>query len=615
MHQQLGARRTKRAQPSSLTEVAEFRAVRRLATCTPMTREDDFRVKLGRIRSRRGQRARPFIAQALAAAERAGGGPRRSSTSSSRRGDTFGRGRAASLAASRLLGDRTRKTTIKARIVRQGGRSALLAAHLGYLRREGVTRDGAAGLMFNADQDEADHRAFAERCDGDRHHFRFIVSPEDATEVGDLKTFTRDLMTQAERDLGTNLNWIAVDHWNTEHPHVHVIVRGKADDGQDLIISRDYISHGMRARGQDLLTQELGPRSDFEIRQSLEREIDAERWTKLDQAIAREAGRNDCIVDLRPRPGFASDELRLFKVGRMHKLEQLGVAQPIAPGEWVLHEGAEATLRELGQRNDVIKRLARSLAANGVDRDAGSFVMAGEGLDEPVIGRLVARGLDDELKGTAYAVVDGIDGRVHHLRLGDLDAAGDSLPGAIVELRRFDDARGRQRVALATRSDLPIGDQVSAHGATWLDRHLVARQPAAVSVGGFGAEVRAAMNTRADYLVREGLARRQGERLVLMRNLIETLRRQDINDAATKLSAETGVPYRHAAAGDHISGTYRQRLSLASGRFAMIDDGLGFTLVPWTPSLDRHLRREVFGAARADGGVDWSFGRKRGLGA
>ena len=151
----------------------------------------------------------------------------------------FGRGQAASLSAARLLGDRSRKVTIKARIVRHRARGAPLAAHLSYLRRDGVTKDGAAGRMFEAGGEDADHRAFAERCEGDRHHFRFIVSPEDATELGELKAFTRDLMAQAERDLGTSLDWVAVDHWNTEHPHVHVIVRGKAADGRDLVISRD----------------------------------------------------------------------------------------------------------------------------------------------------------------------------------------------------------------------------------------------------------------------------------------------------------------------------------------------------------------------------------------
>ena len=247
-----------------------------------MMRDDDLRIRLGRIRDRgNARRAKPFIAQVLAATEKAGGLHRRSRRNA--RSTTFGRGGAASIAAMRRLTDRARSVTVKARVVRHRQNRAPLKDHLLYLRREGVTKESAAGRMFDAKRDDADHRAFADRCEGDRHHFRFIVSPEDAEQLSDLKAFTRDLMAQAERDLGTKLDWIGVDHWNTDNPHIHVIVRGKADDGGDLVIARDYISHGMRARAAHLATLELGPRTDLEIRRDLEAQVDADRWTKLDR--------------------------------------------------------------------------------------------------------------------------------------------------------------------------------------------------------------------------------------------------------------------------------------------------------------------------------------------
>ena len=107
---------------------------------------------------------------------------------------------------------------------------------------------------------------FAERCEDDRHHFRFIVSPEDAAQLGDLRTFSRELMADVERDLGTRLDWVATDHWNTDNPHVRVVIRGKAEDGQDLVICRAYISRGFRDRAAERATMELGPRSELEIR-------------------------------------------------------------------------------------------------------------------------------------------------------------------------------------------------------------------------------------------------------------------------------------------------------------------------------------------------------------
>ncbi|MDA9520091.1 type VI secretion protein, partial [Bradyrhizobium sp. CCBAU 11434] len=112
---------------------------------------------------------------------------------------------------------------VKARVVRHKGRafrSAPLTAHLSYLKRDGVTRSGEQAEMFDARSDAADGAAFTERCKDDRHHFRFIVSPEDAGDMTDLKAFTRDLAKQMETDLGTRLDWVAVDHWNTDNPHV-----------------------------------------------------------------------------------------------------------------------------------------------------------------------------------------------------------------------------------------------------------------------------------------------------------------------------------------------------------------------------------------------------------
>jgi type IV secretory pathway VirD2 relaxase len=573
-----------------------------------MTGNDDFRIRPGRIRSTRAARTKPFLAQALQAAQKAGG----LSRAGGKRGSTFGRGRAASLAASRLLNNRARGAIVKARVVRQVRSPGALRAHIGYLQRDGVTRDESPGKLFDAAGDEADGRAFADRCKDDRHHFRFIVSPDDAGELENLRTFTRELMDQAARDLGTRLDWVAMDHWNTEHPHVHILVRGRGDDGKDLVISRDYISTGFRARAGDLVTRELGPRSELETRQGLEAETTAERWTRIDRVLAREAGAADGVIDLRPNRDAVGDPLREIRIGRMRTLERLGLADPAGSARWVLGADAERRLRELGERGDIIKRLHKSLTKDGATRAPSSWALQGESHGEPVIGRLIARGLDDELRGTAFAVVDGIDGRVHHLKLPEIEAAGDGPIGGIVELRRFEDARGRQRIALAVRSDLNLDQQVQARGATWLDHRLVAREPVDLSRAGFGGEVRAALDRRIDTLAEQGLARRDGNKVTLGRSLIATLRDRELDSVGRRLVSETGLAYLPAEAGDSVAGVYSRRLSLSSGRFAMIDNGLGFQLVPWLPSLERELGRQVSGIA-GPGGVDWNFGRKREL--
>jgi hypothetical protein len=122
------------------------------------------------------------------------------------------------------------------------------------------------------------------------------------------------------------------------------------------------------------------------------------------------------------------------------------------------------------------------------------------------------------------------------------------------------------------------------------------------------------MDRRAEHLVGQGLAERQTRGVSFSPGLIETLRQREVEALGEKLAAETGRSFLKAGTGEYVAGTYRQRFALASGRFAMIDDGLGFQLVPWSPSLERQLGQHVSGVSRGGGGVDWSFGRNRGLG-
>ncbi|UPK06361.1 VirD2 family relaxase/mobilization nuclease [Bradyrhizobium sp. 170] len=575
--------------------------------------DNDLRVRPGRIRDggRSSSRPNSFVGQVMRAAKRAGHvgngfGRGKAGVSRSR----FGRGRRSALSLS--LRSTSRRVVMKARVVRHHGtrfRSAPMSKHMTYLKREGVTRDGADARMFDAASDAADERAFAERCKNDRHHFRFIISPEDAAELGDLRAFARELMTDVARDLGTRLDWIAVDHWNTDNPHIHVLIRGRAEDSQDLVISRDYISRGFRDRAAERVTLELGPRSERDIQSALEREVEAERWTSLDRALRIAADEGAGVADLRPSVTGEDLALRRLMVGRAAKLERFGLAEQIAPGCWTLKPGIEDKLRDLSVRGDIIKTMHRATRGFGREPDVSGFALHGDEPADRVLGRLIDRGLHDELKGSAYAIVEGIDGRTHHLRFTDIEMTGDAAPGAIVEARSYDDAQGRKRLSLATRSDLNVEAQVMAPGATWLDRQLLARD-AFVANGGFGSEVREAMDRRIDHLAAEGLVRRQGARVIFARDLLNTLRQRELDAAVARLAAQTGLSHNPSPEGERIVGVYRRRITLASGRFAMIDDGLGFQLVPWRPALEQHLDRQVSGVVTSGGGVTWSFGRK-----
>jgi hypothetical protein len=290
----------------------------------------------------------------------------------------------------------------------------------------------------------------------------------------------------------------------------------------------------------------------------------------------------------------------------------MGLATETQPGRWMLRTDAEKTLRDLEIRGDVIKTIHRSMAENGWRSDLSRLSIHDQLPSYPVIGRLASRGLHDELSGKAHAVVDGIDGRTHHLRFNDLEATSDARTGAVVELRQWTDRKGQAHAALTVRSDLELGQQVTAKGATWLDQQLVAREPTAHGTG-FGREVEEALRQRAEHLFEEGLATRQGRRFLFARGLLETLRQGDLAEASSRLSQQTGLERQSSGPGEHVTGIYRQRVDLASGRFAMIDNGLGFQLVPWQPALERKLGQAVAGAVNQRGGVDWSFARSRSI--
>ncbi|KGB22235.1 Type IV secretory pathway, VirD2 component (relaxase) [Acetobacter tropicalis] len=207
--------------------------------------------------------------------------------------------------------------------------------------------------------------------------------------------------------------------------------------------------------------------------------------------------------------------------------------------------------------------------------------------------------------------MDGIDGRTHHIHLPSLEATTDAPMGAIVELRRFEDAKGRARVALAVRSDFTLDQQVEAQGATWLDRQAVAKEQPELG-GGFGAEVRDAMRQRVDYLAREGFAQREGgERVKFERGLLTALRNREVRALGERLALQEGKAFDFVAPGDNVAGVYRKRLALASGRYAMIDNGLGFQLVPWTPSLEKQICNAVSGVAKSNASIAWEFSQRR----
>jgi type IV secretory pathway VirD2 relaxase len=429
-----------------------------------MARDDDFEPKLGKIRSLGSQRGRKYLHRVLRAAALAGCSPQ--GDRGRFHGSQIGRG----ASVGRLLSSRDRHAAFRGRRVVVKYRSVKLAgnglkaarAHMRYIQRDGVTREGEPGQLYSADQDRADGKVFVERADGDRHQFRFIVSAEDGSEYEDLRPLTRRLMAQVEEDLGTKLDWVAVDHYNTGHPHTHIIVRGKNDRGRDLIIARDYLTHGMRERAAELVSLDLGPRTDIEIENRLRNEIGQERVTNIDRRLLRDMD-GDRQVAASDRDPFQQS----LRAGRLQKLKHLGLADEIAPGRWRLAEGIEDTLRCMGERGDIIRTMQREYSEKGLTRAAGDYVIYEPTGPEarPITGRVVARGLADEHNDRHYLIVDGVDGRSHYVDIGKGEATEPTPQGAVI---RIEPKRTEARAV-----DRTVAEIAAANGGRYdVDIHL-----------------------------------------------------------------------------------------------------------------------------------------------
>jgi type IV secretory pathway VirD2 relaxase len=696
--------------------------------------DDDFRLRPGKIRDRgsaqigqrrgAGARGRPttFAGQIQQAIRRAGGTSSRLNGTGKRNDRFNARGRGAAVAGtlksrspwSRSGGNRTRsrRVAVKARVVnlnpqRGAGRgrqfvsAKAVDAHLRYLQRDGVTKDGEKGQVYSASRDLEDGRAFIERGRADRHQFRFIVSAEDAVELADLKATTRDLMKQMEADLGTQLDWIAIDHYNTGHPHTHIVVRGVTDDGKTLNIAGDYIAYGIRERASEVVTRELGRQTEQEVSRSLEREVDADRFTRLDRMlIAEQRSRNE-FADLRPDRDTLESmrQNRALLIQRARKLGRMGLATEVEPGQWSISPKAETVLRQLGERGDIIKAMHRALDREGLAdaRSVAGYVLHAEKATEPIVGRVLDKGLGgDEMGERVRLVIDGVDGRVHHLEMdparaedvrrgmivatsvgqagprasdrnilaiagkegiyrparhleqavgtverlgGDpaayvrshvrrlealrraghverIDANNWRIPADLVERgQAYDLARDRTMGRITVLSPTGLEQQIGHDGATWLDRELVSRQRTVLADHGFGREVTAALDRRRRWLAGKVYAADLGNgRIRTPRDLVQRLEAHDIERAGRALAAERGRQWRPAITGNEVSGQLVGAAQLSSGRFAMIDDGLGFSLVPWRSALEQRVGRIVSGVVLPGGDVNWSFGRSRGLG-
>ena len=572
----------------------------------------DFEPKLGRIRDPKSRANLRTTKRILEHTAKAGVGMARPHgyilPGTPRRGTAPG-----VLARAGLIAPGSRRVIVRARYVRQRGADMGAArAHLRYIQRDGTTRTGEPGRLYDAHGDEADGRAFLERSENDPHQFRFIVSAEDSPCLKDLKPFVRDLMRQMQQDLDTELDWVAIDHCNTGHPHTHIVIRGRDDKGRDLVMARDYIGHGVRARAQSLVTLELGPETEMERLQKLMDEVRQERFTRLDRALLVQASDHVLAVT---SAGERNPAQHAMRVGRLKTLERLGLASERQPGVWSLDAELEPKLRRLGERADTYKMMQRALTDAGLDRGRAQLALFERGRRQtPVAGKVIAVGLVDEITDRHYIIVDGADGRVHYAEIGRLSPHEVPNRGMLVSLAS-DSSHGRPRSAVHLKILSPVGLEAlpTYDGPTWLDRALTENKKIAIGATGFGRVLDKALEDRRQWLVANCLADRtpSGD-WVAKAGMRDTLQAREQARLVQALSRQLNASYMPHALNTRVSGIYERSVATPNGRLAVIRREDTYTLAPWKAALEP-MRGQAVTALLGHNRVIWSMDRGRGL--
>ncbi len=330
----------------------------------------------------------------------------------------------------------------KAGSMKAGGGAASLRDHLKYISRPAAGKDGEKAVLFNEQDEGLDRKGFLELCQNDRHHWRFIISPENGDQIEDFHGYVRSVMKLVEKDLQTSLQWTAAVHYDTDDVHAHVIVRGVNDRGEDLVIGQDYVKEGFRRRAQEVATELLGERSLEEIRKSQEKEVDALRVTSLDRFMAKQAGEGR-ILDVREKTNFGKS---VFYEGlikeRLRFLATTGLAVEQPPGVYMLKEDYQDELRAIAQKNEAVKRLYPKIQDQARLDGLAVYAMK-DGQGPEVTGRIVDKGIMDELYDRKYVVVEDMSAKLHFVAIGDARYYDKAEKGSLVTIKPGTQATGK----------------------------------------------------------------------------------------------------------------------------------------------------------------------------
>ena len=380
--------------------------------------DDAFRIRLGRIYAPDGLKEfRSFAGKVRRAAN----------------GFSRGRGRVRSRSKAQYF---TRRVIVKFHVVKMTGQGAKRqAAHIDYIQRDAAAKDNDLGHVYDQKEAQIDADDFITRTEDDPHQFRIIVSPEDSRQLESLTEFTRGLMSDMEDTLGTKLDWIAANHYDTATPHTHIVLSGRQEDGKALRIPRDYISKGMRLQAERLATIELGPVTQREAAIRLARQVTQERFTALDRGLLKIG--QDSLVDLSQRPPQGTEWTRRLDIARLKHLSTLGLAHAVDKRSWKLDPEMQKTMRGMGERGDILKAYHKALNAAELEpkRSFNSPIYDSDLHGQTLTGKVLSFGVSDDVNDKSFIIIDSLDHGPLYVKTGAHQNIEDVSKNNVIEIQ------------------------------------------------------------------------------------------------------------------------------------------------------------------------------------
>ena len=458
------------------------------------------------------------------------------------------------------------------------GAAGRLIAHGKYLERDGAGADGQKGQFYDREHDEVKAQPRLEEwAQEDKRHFRLMLAPESGARIEDLKDFARGTLARMERDLGFELDWVAVDHHNTDNPHVHIILRGRRRDGPELVIPRDYVGRGLRHAARDVATEMLGNRGPEDERLALDRETRAARHTRLDQLLETEI-KAGSLVRIQAIGRKLEPVLRAALRNRVRELAHMGLAREEKRDRFRFQPDWSDRLGEIGRGLDIRRRLGRELApGEGKLRlyspTMGSFA-----------GEVIEIGQRGDGPGKAYAIVRSPAHGPVFVNVRGRAVAGIE-PGGLVAIEPHRHKGRGNRVKVQTLSALPLDVQTAARAETELDRELARAIAGEAGRLPSTPEVKDALAQRVAWHERERSGGRDlTGRFEFTPDALKRLRDTELARETRTFSKQIGKRAIAIDDGLEREWTVRAIKILHQGRFALLERNDAVALAPLAAS-------------------------------